>query len=237
MEGEQSRYCKRAAMVYTRAIRCIIGKPMSPALPSFHNGKQGPLAWLALSLAVHLLAIRLWPQAPVQVALPVLPPIEVHLKTMPVPERKLSPSEAIPARVPQPVRQTPQERAPNETSTPSAAPAIEAAPEPASRNSDQLILDAKRSIGKIDRELRREFPAGVQPSAPSKLERGIAAAARPDRPGMAEKLLPDGRKITKVSGPGGTYCVIESTVGTPGGVDQLQRGVQQRTTSCDKLFD
>lgn len=108
---------------------------------------------------------------------------------------------------------------------------------PAARGSEQLILDAKRSVGKIDQELRREFPSATQAPSPSKLERGIAAAARADRPSLAEKTLPDGRRITKVSGPGGTYCVIEGNVGTPGGVDQMQRGVQQRTTSCDHLFD
>lgn len=44
-------------------------------------------------------------------------------------------------------------------------------------------------------------------------------------------------RVTKLAGPGGTYCVIEDTVGATGDIDHMQQGVQRRTTSCDHLFD
>lgn len=200
---------------------------------SFHQGKLSPIVWLSLSLAAHLLAIRLWPGGQQQWPSPPAPPIAVRLMTLPEPERKIKPVETAPAQATrhEHAPPTPRPAAPAAEAKPQAVPPAPASPaSPPVRDSEQLILDARRSAGRIDHELRRDFPFATQAPSTSKLERGIAAAARPERSSLAEKTLPDGRRITKVSGPGGTYCVIEGNVGTPG-------GVQQRTTSCDHLFD
>lgn len=74
-----------------------------------------------------------------------------------------------------------------------------------------MIDAAKRNIGNVDKELRQAFPSRAQipPQAPaSPLERGIASAGLPRGTAMQELVLGDGRRITKVVTPSGTYCVL-----------------------------
>jgi hypothetical protein len=76
---------------------------------------------------------------------------------------------------------------------------------------DVMIDAAKRNIGSIDRELRQAFPSRVPaPAQPAStpLERGIAAAGLPRGTIMQEMALGDGRRVTKVITPSGTYCVL-----------------------------
>ncbi|RZI41704.1 hypothetical protein EGT07_16480 [Herbaspirillum sp. HC18] len=77
---------------------------------------------------------------------------------------------------------------------------------------DQLLESAKRDIGRIDRELRKTFPTlsggGGQSSGMARLERSIAGAGLPKGSAMQEVMLGDGRIMTKVVTPSGTYCVL-----------------------------
>ncbi|MES2105317.1 MAG: hypothetical protein V4634_14950 [Pseudomonadota bacterium] len=129
---------------------------------------------------------------------------------------------------------------------PAPAPAQPAvpAPSPDTANPGNSITDitssAMLSIGKIDRELRKEFPR-LEESRPdstqARLAKGIAAAGVAQGTTMQEKVFPDGRRVTKVSGPGYSYCVTTDSVGHDSGFDQMQRGVKSKTTNCGNLFD
>lgn len=125
----------------------------------------------------------------------------------------------------------------------SAAPAITpertpAATLPPGSQTGTLSSDTKRDLARIAQEMRQEsrFPADFNVHAkPDKLALGIADAYRGDGPTTFTDIkLPDGRVMTKVSGPGGTYCVYKDSVGHSGGVDQMQRGVMTKVTNCPK---
>ncbi|GGC63286.1 hypothetical protein [Undibacterium terreum] len=140
------------------------------------------------------------------------PPVFVQ-----APEKILAPKEAAETKA-VPAAQTPS----------ATAPAAD------------FTSSAMRGIGKIDRDLRKEFPRFEErapESKQSKLEKGIAAAGIPQTTTMQERALPDGSRITKVSGPAGSYCVMSGSVANNGGVDIMQRGVHNRTVNCAHYFD
>lgn len=111
------------------------------------------------------------------------------------------------------------------------------APPTAIPSADDMILNAKRDIGKINRELRNAFPKlppATVDTAQSRLEKGIAAAAKSQALGMEELTLSDGRKMTKVVGSGGTYCISTDSVGASDGIDYMQSGVKKKMTNCPR---
>ena len=98
-----------------------------------------------------------------------------------------------------------------------------------------LLSNAKRDIGKIDRDLRKAYPKLLEAapdSAQARLEKGIAAAAKPTTFSMEDIISPDGRRMTKVTGPDGTYCVRKEGAGSTDGLDTMQNGVRAKTTNC-----
>jgi len=104
-------------------------------------------------------------------------------------------------------------------------------PQKPSLSVDTMIDAAKRNIGNIDKELRQAFPSRApvppQPSA-SPLERGIASAGLP-RGTVMQELVLDGRRITKVVTPSGTYCVLGRKPGASITENEL---AALTTTSC-----
>jgi hypothetical protein len=100
---------------------------------------------------------------------------------------------------------------------------------------DDIISRAKRDAGKIDRELRQERPMppqGMVDSLPSKLQKGIAAAGKNNTMKMESITFANGKRITKVYTPAGTYCVVSNTVGSTGSIDAIQNGMQYKTITC-----
>ncbi|NMM27784.1 MAG: hypothetical protein HHJ12_10990 [Glaciimonas sp.] len=100
---------------------------------------------------------------------------------------------------------------------------------------DSMILNAKRDIGKIDRDLRKAFPSLSEPTpntAQSKFEKALAAAAKPRSTMTETYTLADGRKMTKILGPGGTYCTFSESAGAADGIDHIQNGMKARVTNC-----
>ncbi len=98
-----------------------------------------------------------------------------------------------------------------------------------------ILSNAKRDIGKIDRDLRKSFPKLLEAapdSMQSRLEKGIAAAGKPNAPRMEEIISPDGQRMTKVTGPDGSYCVRKAGAGATDGLDSIQNGVRAKTTNC-----
>lgn len=66
----------------------------------------------------------------------------------------------------------------------------------------------------------------------SKQARLFAQAARNKTMQLEEVRLADGRRMTKVHGSKGTYCVYKESVGLTKGRDQLSSGVRTMTTTC-----
>lgn len=96
--------------------------------------------------------------------------------------------------------------------------------------------NTRRELARIASEMRKEsrFPADFNVHAkPDKLAQGIADAYRGDGPvTITDIKLPDGRVMTKVSGPRGSMCIYKDSVGHTGGRDQMQSGVPTKTTTC-----
>lgn len=119
-----------------------------------------------------------------------------------------------------------------------AEPHDPSAAAPSLPSAGEMIRNATRDIGRLDKEMRKSYPSLPQSppkTVQSQLEKGIAAAGRPTTQTMEAKTLADGRRITKVSGPGGTYCVTHDSVANSGGIDQMQNGIQGKVTNCDSF--
>ncbi|WP_395827663.1 hypothetical protein [Collimonas sp.] len=117
-------------------------------------------------------------------------------------------------------------------------------------SAEEMVDAAKRNIGQIDRDLRKDTSAAAEPlpapaATPNRqeiLEKALAGpvvpkdAPRPGETTMEDITRPDGQRVTKVTGPNGTYCVTQISVGNTKGEDIIQRGAISRTTSCGSGF-
>lgn len=105
---------------------------------------------------------------------------------------------------------------------------------------DDLVEKAKRDVGRIDRELRKDYPQLPQvppDSVQSRLASGIAAAGKRSWLSAAtteEMLSPNrtGRRMYRINTPAGSYCVRYESDSAAAGVDTIQHGVQQIIGNC-----
>ncbi|MFC5472685.1 hypothetical protein [Paraherbaspirillum soli] len=231
-----------------------------PIRPSLLNHYQrNRLVWLAITMSVVLHAFMIYSVRHLKP--PSRPPAStgsaliVHLLALqpPVPQQAPAPSP-IPHQNSAVAKKQPPARA-AASRNPAPATAISVAPTaaspapsaaaptpPASTNhlSARDIIDAaRRDVGSIDRELRQaQAPshAPIPPASPrgaqEKLASGIAASAIPRGTTIEDITRPDGQRVTKVTGPAGTYCVTQISVGNSAGMDIMQRGAGSRTTNC-----
>lgn len=222
-------------------------------MAKYHPVNRKKLIWIALSLSLemHLLAIWFWSTRSISLVLPhaksttltvQLRPLREHERLAPQSADSASAKTNAPVKLPgsTPHRQVPVAPASRSALPESAMKEPPDTPVSTSAGADDMMQKAMRDVGKIDRELRQSAPELMQPpqsSIQSRLEKGIASAAKTDRPSMVEKTLPDGRRITKVTGVGGVYCVAYEGVGATGGIDQIARGIHGKVTSCGHLFD
>jgi hypothetical protein len=111
---------------------------------------------------------------------------------------------------------------------------------PAVPGAGELVQNAKRDVGKIDRELRKahpQLPQTVYDSVQSKLANGIAAAAKRSWISGAtteEIFSPNGtgRRMYKIVTPAGFYCVTYESDSAAAGDDTMQHGVQKIISNC-----
>ncbi len=104
-------------------------------------------------------------------------------------------------------------------------------PEPAAGLS-QRALDG---VGKAVGDLRKEglLPdIGKPEHKPDRFEKAIASAARVTETTTETFTGNDGHVITRVSGPGGTYCVMTTLDSDPDGIDRGQRGLAIKKVHC-----
>jgi hypothetical protein len=124
-----------------------------------------------------------------------------------------------------------------------SAPAPEAAAVPV-RSMDDLMQQARRDLGKIDKDLKKEFPQrGIRApidTAQKRLVKGIELAnelAPPkwhQAPKIAEMIDPsgEGRRRYRVVTAGGTYCLTYDGVNTPNGRDHGTQPSTPKMTNC-----
>ncbi|MES2320494.1 MAG: hypothetical protein V4631_23700 [Pseudomonadota bacterium] len=208
------------------------------------------LIGLAVTLALHLALFGVWrlsqvnvmyalsddtqriqwvkvaPPRPVKKPVPVLarasaqpkPAARVHVPAAPPPPRSVAPE---PEAITQPVAETPR-----------------------TRSVDEMMQQARKDIGKIDKDLRKEFPGAAikaPPDSPQiRLEKGIEHAAEMappkwyEAPKITELVDPGGygRKRYRVITANGTYCVTYESNHAPDGIDSMQRGIKPKITTC-----
>ncbi len=87
-------------------------------------------------------------------------------------------------------------------------------------------VDLAKIWGEIDKDAPPNHLAQKYGAEDARLVRGIKGAWRGGGTTTTTITLPDGRVLTKVVGPGGTYCASKDSVGAPGGRDQIKDGVR-----------
>jgi hypothetical protein len=207
-----------------------------------------PCVWFAVVVSALLHVLLLYGVANLNHSprprLDAEPQLILHLLPAPAPPVQSPPAvqqtprqpEKISARhSPSAPAQSGKSRTPTAVSIPAAPPAPDKLPptSPVRPSGMDMIEAAKRDVGEIDRELRKALPPSREPippaaplSAQQKLAKGIAAAARPRGTFMEDLTLPNGQRVTKVTGPLGSYCVTQISVGDTKGEDIMHGNFQ-----------
>ncbi|MDP9107465.1 MAG: hypothetical protein M3N23_00155 [Pseudomonadota bacterium] len=160
--------------------------------------------------------------------------------TLPRAATRSRPKTAPPERAPTPFV-APANPQPITSTSPPAQVDTVADPAPVSHRT--LTLDALQQVGAIDRALRTQTP--VRPSVSTHVSsqdafgHAIASAGVHSAlaPRMEQRIMPDGRAITRVTTGSGSYCVIQAGAGATDGIDHAQRGNSAKTADCGHLFD
>ncbi|MES3025084.1 MAG: hypothetical protein V4857_26215 [Pseudomonadota bacterium] len=204
---------------------------MNDDLAGYGRGRNNglPLLRLAIVVALHLLMFALWrlgvPAAPsdhadrpaiVYLRAPKPAPPQNAFKTAPPqPALRVRVAKRIPYIVAQPAP-------PMAVVAPAPAPEPEPEPPPAPPADAQpsLAERARAGAGRADRELRAGEPkvAGAAPLVgPDKFAVALEAAFKPRSTTIEEIPSADGRRISRVTGRGFSYCIVEEA-------NQLVRG-------------
>jgi hypothetical protein len=203
----------------------ILGWQMVRTLPPLPSAPERPgIQWLRL---------------PARAAVPApaperIEPVRAHPRGLP------SPSLPVASPIPAPSSATaPAAPSPSATAATSAgAPAQAAAP---GRSAEQILEQARRDIGKIDKALRKEnrpYITAPLDSPQIRLRKGIELANElaPNRLWEAPKVeelvnnTGDGARRTRVITGNGTYCVTERSPATS--IDMIEKHGKLRITNC-----
>ena len=232
-----------------------------PAYAPTTGTRNDRLAGIGVTLAVHLVLILAWQMAgklpstaqegsdeamqwlmlPTLPTLPTLPPRAEPAAPEPVKEVLPAPA-AAPSRpgrsIPAPVSPAaPVEEAPSAAPAPTAADEQPAAPPGAA----EILANARRSVGEIDRALRKENKPLIvlPPDSPQiRMREGMehARAMAPPRLWEAPKVeelvnnTGDGARRTRVITGRRTYCVTNRAPTT--NVEMIEMHGRQRFTNC-----
>ena len=213
---------RSAGLVATLVVHAllILGWQMARTLPAPIVGDDAAMLWL-----------RVPAPAPRMI---VVQPIQREVAPTPKPSMPLRPVPAV------------QPETPVQIPAPVTAPAPDAPPVPVESAipSTAAIMDnARRSIGDIDRALRKERQPTIvlPPDSPQlRLRRGIEHAREmaPPRlweaPRVAELVnnTGDGARRTRVITGNGTYCLTDRAPTTD--VEMFEKHGKQRITTCPK---
>jgi hypothetical protein len=137
------------------------------------------------------------------------------------PSSALAASQPVPATVPQAITQT--------------APPPDPLALPAKPDED-LRQRALKSAAAVDKQLRKEawnprdkFVANDQTALAAKLGGAYIGGGSVT---YEEVTLADGRRMTKIHGPAGTYCAYMESNALTGGRDPFRDGVKTKVGTC-----
>lgn len=201
-------------------------------------GRAPQQRWLAMLIiiALHVAGVLYWPQRQQGHAGPAR---EGEAAVFLVPERKQVPTITHMAAAASRHQPAARARPPKtEAQLPSirlipAEPALAAeAPPVPSRSAEQITLQAKRDIGKIDRELRQASLDMAQRNLVfnlSRREKGIAEAfIERGPPKIIEEVMSDGRRRSRI----GNKCAYMESNGLVGARDVFKNGVRTVWGDC-----
>ncbi|MFC3376856.1 hypothetical protein ACFOLJ_13435 [Rugamonas sp. CCM 8940] len=107
----------------------------------------------------------------------------------------------------------------------------------ARQGADSLAERAKKSVGAIDRDLRNKSlnmsdrkPAAEQTA----LARNVASAFKTQNTTIEEILMADGRRMSKIHTPHGSYCAYMESNAITGGRDPFKDGVRTKISNCTR---
>ena len=218
------RLAGTAATVLVHAA-LILGWQLARTLPPAQpDGESSAIQWL-----------RLPALAPLTRAAPSASPEDARQRSRPAPGRPTQPGLATIPAAP-----APAPASESEAPGPSAAP-VSADKAPISPGAETIMESARRSVGSIDRELRKNSrPLITAPldSPQIRMRNGMeqAHAMAPPRLWEAPKIeelvnnTGDGARRTRVITGNGTYCLTERSAATS--IDMIEKHGKLRFTSC-----
>jgi len=210
-----------AATLLVHAL-LILAWQMARTLPAPVAGDDAAMLWLRVPAPAPVPAPRIV----------VVPPVQPEAAPTPKPSTPLRPVPVVQAETP--------------VQTPVPAPVPDTPPTPVESAipSTAAIMDsARRSIGDIDRALRKERQPTIvlPPDSPQlRLRRGIEHAREmaPPRLWEAPRVVElvnntgDGARRTRVITGNGTYCLTDRAPTTD--VEMFEKHGKQRITTCPK---
>lgn len=243
------------------AEHAVYTPAMTLQLPYLRHDQR--FTGLVATLALHLLVLASWylTRATVDTVDEDQETIQwVNIEpTRPAQPTPQVPSPPEPAKLPQPAAPAPARTAAAPSPKPPVAitqaeavapPAPEAPPAPLAQptqdtpSASDMLQRARKDIGKIDKDLRKEFP-GARIKAPKdspqlRLVRGIEHAAEmaPPKwyePAKVKEIIdpgPYGRRRYRVITAFGTYCTTYESNRSPDGRDVMQKGPTPKHTNC-----
>ena len=212
-----------------------------PFQPSFSRPRRR-LTGLAVTVGLHLALLFGWQQArqahkqPDNADLDRIEWVDI------APPKPVKPAPSTPSRAPPAARAARTAVAAPPLPGPAQAEAITVPAAPATPSVAEILQRARKDLGKIDKDLQKEFPGAkikAPPDSPQlRLERGIEHAAEmaPPRwyetPKVAELIDPGGtgHKRYRVITALGTYCVTYNSQGTLEKMTNCPKNEQPATT-------
>lgn len=213
---------------------------------------------LAATLAVHLALVLLW-----RFAQPV-PELEQRTESMqwlrlvpptsPPPPRPPAAAAVPRVKIDQHTRGPRSQVTVNEAAAPAEPPQqparteLDEVPAPSSaRGNDETLMErARRSVGGVDRELRKERHRNLitapAMTAHMRMQKGMEQANElaPPRwyePAKVKEIIDPGgygRRRYRVITARGTYCMTYESNHAPDGIDTMKNGIRPKITNCDK---
>ena len=165
------------------------------------------------------------------------------LRAQPAPPKAATPrpQPAVPTRqrrdrAPPPERAAAAPAQPAEPAAPQEAPAPAVEPAASEVDVDAITVQAKRDAVAFDRATNKDRLKGITSFEDRPFARAIAGAFKP-RSGITttrEYVSGDGRRITKVISPYGTYCVISLENNSIMSETLGRQGATTRKIACPK---
>ena len=208
---------------------------MTPA--PFAQSRPARALALMLIITAHIIVVLGWPKRTAPVSKGTMRELDIAFVTLPK-SRPPAPASRVPPALP---TEQPRRAKPPPVSAPAVTliqlPAVDdtappAEPVPVAPRADAIVDRARRDVGAIDRELRKQSldPAlRHQKLHPGRFETAIAGAFKERGPTrIIEEVMPDGSRRSRV----GNMCASMESNSLTGGRDVFRDGVKTKWAQC-----